>query len=191
MNTSQADPMSLTPADVVVDVQRASSLSDLPCDDDFTRWATAAVGDHRHEAEISLRIVDEDESQALNLQYRGKDKPTNVLSFPADIPPELGLPLLGDLVICAPVVAIEAEQQHKALSAHWAHMVVHGTLHLLGYDHIEDDEAELMENLETRIMAQLGFSDPYTQVETSPVETPDNESAQKVRNTTLSDGTDE
>ncbi|WP_295803619.1 rRNA maturation RNase YbeY [uncultured Microbulbifer sp.] len=167
---------------VALDVQRATTQSPLPSDEALTTWATAAVGEQRDCAEISLRIVDEAESQALNNQYRGKDKPTNVLSFPADIPAELGLPLLGDLVICAQVVAREAEQQHKALSAHWAHMVVHGTLHLLGYDHIEDDEAEIMENLETRILAQLGIADPY-----APIDEP----AQGVQITEHSNGTDE
>lgn len=186
MNKQQSESSQLGPADVFVDVQRATSQPDLPSDDDLARWAAAAVGVHRPEAEISLRIVDEDESQELNSQYRGKDKPTNVLSFPADIPEELGLPLLGDLVICAPVVALEAEQQHKALSAHWAHMVVHGTLHLLGYDHIDDDEAEIMENLETRILAQLGFDDPYT-----PIETPIIVPAQGAQAEKISDGTDE
>ena len=161
MNNNSSESQSRSPADVYLDVQRATSCSPLPTDADLAHWAAAAVGEHRAEAEISLRIVDEDESQALNSQYRGQDKPTNVLSFPADIPPELGLPLLGDLVICAQVVAREAEAQHKALSAHWAHMVVHGTLHLLGYDHIADDEAEIMENLETRILGSLGISDPY------------------------------
>jgi len=178
----RAQPEPLAPADITLDVQRASSHTSLPGDADLARWAAAAVGEHRREAEISLRIVDEDESQALNHQYRGKDKPTNVLSFPADIPPELGLPLLGDLVICAQVVAREAEQQHKALSAHWAHMVVHGTLHLLGYDHIEDDEAEIMENLETRILAGLGFDDPYR-----PIEMP----AQGAQAEKMTNGTDE
>nr|WP_010131240.1 rRNA maturation RNase YbeY [Microbulbifer agarilyticus] len=165
MNATLSESQSASPADIQLDVQRATSHSALPSDADLALWAAAAVGTHRAEAEISLRIVDEDESQALNRQYRGKDKPTNVLSFPADIPPELGLPLLGDLVICAQVVALEAEQQHKACSAHWAHMVVHGTLHLLGYDHIEDDEAEIMENLETRILAALGIDDPYQPIE--------------------------
>ena len=186
MNASQseqrAQPESLPPADITLDVQRATSYPSVPGDDDLARWAAAAVGDHRAEAEISLRIVDEEESQALNRQYRGKDKPTNVLSFPADIPPELGLPLLGDLVICAQVVAREAEQQHKALSAHWAHMVVHGTLHLLGYDHIEDDEAEIMESLETRILAGLGIDDPYR-----PLEEP----AQTAQAEKTTNGTDE
>ncbi|WP_325027392.1 rRNA maturation RNase YbeY [Microbulbifer pacificus] len=186
MNANQSDSSQREPAGVFIDVQRATRQTNLPADDDLARWATAAVGDHRPEAEISLRIVDEGESEALNSQYRGKSKPTNVLSFPADIPEELGLPLLGDLVICAPVVALEAEQQHKALNAHWAHMVVHGTLHLLGYDHIADDEAEIMENLETRIMLQLGFHDPYT-----PVDTSFDEPAQGAPVEKISDGTDE
>ncbi len=108
-----------------------------------------------------MRIVDEDESQQLNGQYRQKDKPTNVLSFPADLPEELQLPLLGDLVICAPVVAREAEDQNKALDAHWAHMLVHGTLHLLGYDHIDETDATEMEALETQIITELGFAPPY------------------------------
>ena len=110
---------------------------------------------------MTVRIVDEAESHALNLNYRGKDRPTNVLSFPFECPDEVELPLLGDLVICRQVVEREAQEQDKPLMAHWAHMVVHGSLHLLGYDHIEDDEAEEMESLETQIMTELGFADPY------------------------------
>jgi probable rRNA maturation factor len=117
--------------------------------------------DELNQAEVSVYIVDEAESQELNSQYRGKDKPTNVLSFPADIPEEVGVPLLGDLVVCAPVVEREAQEQGKTLNAHWAHMLVHGTLHLLGYDHLEDDEAEVMEALETRLVTQLHFPAPY------------------------------
>ncbi|MBB3059304.1 rRNA maturation RNase YbeY [Microbulbifer rhizosphaerae] len=148
--------------DLRLDVQRPSRCSGLPSDEQIAAWARAAIGDARESAELSVRIVDEDESLALNRRYRGKGKPTNVLSFPADLPEELGLPLLGDLVICAPVVAREADQQHKEPPAHWAHMVVHGTLHLLGYDHIEDADAEIMEGLETRLLEGLGFPDPYT-----------------------------
>ena len=110
---------------------------------------------------MTVRIVDEAESNELNLTYRGKDKPTNVLSFPFEAPPGLELPLLGDLVICRQVVEREAQEQGKPLMAHWAHMVVHGSLHLLGYDHIEDEEAEEMEALERDIMQELGFADPY------------------------------
>lgn len=152
--------------DVYLDVQRASRCTNLPPDEQIGRWVSAALEGHRDEAELSIRITDSEESQRLNHRYRGKDKPTNVLSFPADLPPGVPLPLLGDLVICAPVVAAEAEAQHKSLPAHWAHMVVHGTLHLLGYDHIEDHDAEIMEALEVRILAELGYPDPYQPLET-------------------------
>ncbi|BDX06261.1 rRNA maturation RNase YbeY [Planctobacterium marinum] len=111
--------------------------------------------------ELTVRIVEEQESQSLNDTYRGKDKPTNVLSFPFEQPPGLNLPLLGDLVVCQSVVAQEAKQQKKDISAHWAHMLVHGTLHLLGYDHINDQEAEEMERLEVHILNSLGIDDPY------------------------------
>ncbi|AWF82461.1 rRNA maturation RNase YbeY [Microbulbifer sp. A4B17] len=147
--------------DLTLDVQRASRCQDLPSDEAISSWVSNALHGHRNEAELSVRIVDESESQELNHQYRDKDKPTNVLSFPTDFPAELDLPMLGDLVICAPVVQLEAEQQSKSLSAHWAHMVVHGTLHLLGYDHIEDADAQVMESLETRLLANLGIADPY------------------------------
>lgn len=148
---------------LTLDVQHASSTDEpsLPSDDQLHSWALAALRNSMPEAELSIRIVNEDESQSLNLQYRGKDKPTNVLSFPCELPESVELPLLGDLVICAQVVEREAEQQGKKLFAHWAHMVVHGTLHLLGYDHIEDGEAEEMEALETQIMADLGYPNPY------------------------------
>ncbi|BBM02210.1 rRNA maturation RNase YbeY [Microbulbifer sp. GL-2] len=151
--------------DLTLDVQRASRCTYLPSDDDIRSWVIAALPAHRKEVELAVRIVDEDESQQLNHQYRGKDKPTNVLSFHTDFPAELNLPLLGDLVICAPIVQMEADQQGKSLPAHWAHMLVHGTLHLLGYDHIDDAEAEVMEQLETKLLAQLGFADPYTPLE--------------------------
>lgn len=148
-------------ADVHVDIQIASGSSEIPPQADLHKWAAAAIGDHREEAEISLRIVDSEEGTELNRQWRQKDGPTNVLSFPSDLPEELNLPLLGDLVICTPVVEREAREQKKTLQAHWAHMMVHGTLHLLGYDHIEEDEAEAMESLETAILQSLGFPDPY------------------------------
>lgn len=133
----------------------------LPEETLFSHWLTQAVTPFQPEAEVTIRIVDEEESQSLNSQYRGKDKPTNVLSFPFECPPGIELPLLGDLIICRQVVEREAQEQNKPLSAHWAHMVVHGSLHLLGYDHIEDDEAEEMESLETEIMIEMGFADPY------------------------------
>ncbi|MFC6632662.1 rRNA maturation RNase YbeY [Microbulbifer taiwanensis] len=159
--------MSHTLISLHLDVQRASRCTDLPSDDSIRNWVSAALTGRREVAELTVRIVDEDESRQLNSQYRGKDSPTNVLSFPAELPDDLDLPLLGDLVICAPVVAQETEEQHKALPAHWAHMVVHGTLHLLGYDHIEDSDAEVMEKLETGLLAGLGFADPYAPVDHS------------------------
>lgn len=147
---------------IFVDLQIATeNLEGLPTEDQIVQWATAAVQPEGDEVEMTVRIVDEAESHELNLTYRGKDRPTNVLSFPFECPDEVELPLLGDLVICRQVVEREAAEQGKPLMAHWAHMVVHGGLHLLGYDHIEDDEAEEMESLETQIMQGLGFDDPY------------------------------
>ena len=147
---------------MIIDLQIACEQeSGLPTAEQIEQWATAAVEPQSDEVEMTVRIVDEAESHALNLNYRGKDRPTNVLSFPFECPDEVELPLLGDLVICRQVVEREAQEQEKPLMAHWAHMVVHGSLHLLGYDHIEDDEAEEMESLETQIMTRLGFADPY------------------------------
>ncbi|HHE9434379.1 rRNA maturation RNase YbeY [Haemophilus influenzae] len=147
---------------VLVDLQIATeNIEGLPTEEQIVQWATAAIQPEGNEVEMTVRIVDEAESHELNLTYRGKDRPTNVLSFPFECPDEVELPLLGDLVICRQVVEREAVEQDKPLMAHWAHMVVHGSLHLLGYDHIEDDEAEEMESLETQIMQGLGFDDPY------------------------------
>ncbi|EGR0742246.1 rRNA maturation RNase YbeY [Vibrio cholerae] len=133
----------------------------LPSQAEFALWLSRTITPFQAQAEVTVRIVDEAESHALNLNYRGKDKPTNVLSFPFEAPPGIEMDLLGDLVICRQVVEREAIEQNKSLQAHWAHMVVHGSLHLLGYDHIEDDEAEEMESLETEIMQDMGFIDPY------------------------------
>nr|WP_311461155.1 rRNA maturation RNase YbeY [uncultured Aggregatibacter sp.] len=147
---------------MIIDLQIACEQeTGLPIAEQIEQWATAAVQPQSDEVEMTVRIVDEAESHALNLNYRGKDRPTNVLSFPFECPDEVELPLLGDLVICRQVVEREAQEQDKPVMAHWAHMVVHGSLHLLGYDHIEDDEAEEMESLETQIMTELGFADPY------------------------------
>ncbi len=148
---------------VHIDIAVATDGGGLPSHEQMERWITAALeaDASREEAEVSVCVVDDAESQELNHRYRGKDKPTNVLSFPADLPPELNLPLLGDLVVCAPVVEKEAAAQGKALEAHWAHMLVHGTLHLLGYDHIDPAEAEVMESLETRILTRLHYPAPY------------------------------
>lgn len=145
--------------DLAVEIRVTGAV--LPPQADLQRWIQAALPAARADAEVGLCIVDAAESQVLNLRYRGRDKPTNVLSFPADLPPGLDLPLLGDLVVCAPVVAREAAEQGKSPEAHWAHMLVHGTLHLLGYDHIDDADAEQMETLETDILTSLGYPDPY------------------------------
>ena len=148
-----------------IDVEVNSSSTKIPSLENIEHWiSTALHSDELNQAEVSVYIVDESESQELNSQYRGKNKPTNVLSFPADIPDEVGVPLLGDLVVCAPVVEREAQEQGKSLDAHWAHMLVHGTLHLLGYDHINDGEADVMEALETRLITQLHFPAPYSEI---------------------------
>ena len=145
-----------------LDVQIALDLPGLPAEADFRRWAEAALAgaDYQQDAELTLRIVNEAESAALNETYRHKQGPTNVLSFPFEAPPEIDSALLGDIVICAPVVLREAIVQGKTPEAHWAHLVAHGVLHLLGYDH-DETQAEAMEALEIRILAGLGFPDPY------------------------------
>ena len=147
---------------IELDLQLAvEQESGLPSEQDVQRWLDNAIQRFQADAEVTVRIVDNEESQALNRDYRGKDKPTNVLSFPFEAPPGIEMNLLGDLVICRQVVENEAKEQEKLLEAHWAHMVVHGSLHLLGYDHIEEDEAEEMESLETEIMLAMGYTDPY------------------------------
>ena len=147
---------------IELDLQLAvENENGLPSFDEFHRWLCSAIEKFQPQAEVTVRIVDEEESHQLNHEYRGKDKSTNVLSFPFEAPPGMEIDLLGDLIICRQVVEQEAKEQDKPLMAHWAHMVVHGSLHLLGYDHIEDDEAEEMESLETEIMQGMGFEDPY------------------------------
>ena len=147
----------------VVHVGYAVPRAGVPASASFARWVAAALhgARRRKSTEVAIRIVDADEGRNLNRDYRGKDYATNVLSFPAELPPGVDLPLIGDLAICAPVVAREAAEQGKKPRDHWAHLTVHGTLHLLGYDHIEDTEAEAMETLEKRILASLGIADPY------------------------------
>ena len=144
-----------------VDVQVACDEDDLPGRADLRAWARAAVGTLREDAELTIRIVDEAESARLNSSYRYKDGATNVLSFQFDAPAGVDLPLLGDIVICAPVVRREANEQSKSASSHWAHMVVHGALHLLGFDHARARDADEMEAMETRVLANLGFDNPY------------------------------
>lgn len=147
---------------IILDLQIVThENNDLPEEQDFQRWVNAAILPFQAEAELTIRLVDEAESRELNATYRHKDKSTNVLSFPFESPPEIKLPLLGDLVICCQVVQREAREQNKPLLAHWAHMTIHGCLHLLGYDHLTDEQAEEMETLETEILQTLGYSDPY------------------------------
>ncbi|EGV33123.1 metalloprotease ybeY [Thiorhodococcus drewsii AZ1] len=149
-----------------LDLQVATDCPDLPLPPQFERWAKAALVGRRERAAMTIRVVDPDEAAALNLQYRGRDYATNVLSFPFELPPGVAseasiADLIGDLVICADVVRREALEQGKEPLAHWAHMVVHGVLHLLDYDHITDEQADEMETLETDIMRGLGFAPPY------------------------------
>ena len=145
---------------IELDVQNATEFTPLPSKEQLENWVGLAL-QGREATELTIRLVDREESRTLNAQYRDKDTATNVLSFVAEVPDEVELPLLGDIVICAPLVAAEAEQQGKLPEHHWAHLVVHGVLHLLGYDHQEKHQAEEMEALETGLLAQLGISNPY------------------------------
>jgi probable rRNA maturation factor len=135
----------------------------LPSSVSFKRWATAAAWGRIRKADLAIRIVDNKEARSLNRHYRGKDYATNVLSFPAELPEGVTVPILGDLVICAPVVAKEAKEQGKALAAHYAHLTIHGVLHLLGLNHEDEREAVAMEQIERDILARLGLPDPYTE----------------------------
>jgi len=151
-----------------LDVQR--EVSALPGDEELFSWVNAALEFENYaDAELTIRFVSEDESAELNKQYRNKKGSTNILSFPFEVPAELDgeieLNLLGDLIICSDVVKKEAEQQNKSEIAHWAHMLVHGTLHLLGYDHLADADAAIMETKEIKILSKLGYSDPYREIE--------------------------
>jgi len=153
--------MATTP--VELGVSYAAPRRGVPTPASFRRWTEAAlvIARHRKPAELSIRVVGAREGRALNRQYRGKDYATNVLSFPVELPRGVTSPLLGDLVICAPVVVREAREQGKPPRNHYAHLTVHGVLHLLGYDHQNECDATLMETLETRILAELGIADPY------------------------------
>ncbi|MGR9013629.1 MAG: rRNA maturation RNase YbeY [Gammaproteobacteria bacterium] len=147
-----------------VEIQTVFESAGQPDQQHIQLWVDTALDDYGRDAEIVVRIVDEQESTELNEQYRHKQGPTNILSFPVDVPEGIDLNLLGDLVICAPVLENEALEQNKCLADHWAHIVVHGVLHLLGYDHIDDKEAELMENKEIEILNKLKINNPYTEV---------------------------
>jgi len=144
-----------------IDVQYAIMAAGIPAAATLRNWVGRALQGRRPDAELALRIVDEAEMTALNRRYRGKDGPTNVLSFPYEPLPGVETGQLGDIVICAPVVAAEAQIQGKPLEAHWAHMVMHGVLHLLGYDHHTEAQAQEMEGLETRLLGGLGLPAPY------------------------------
>lgn len=145
---------------VTLDLQSATSATTLPSEADLRGWIQQGwLGDA--DTEVTLRIVDAPEGRELNRDYRGKDYATNVLSFPFEAPPGVELGLLGDLVVCAGVVEHEASEQGKTAQAHWAHLVIHGMLHLQGYDHQDTDDAETMEQLEIRLLAGLGIPDPY------------------------------
>lgn len=154
--------MTRGPVQCDVSVSYGLARKGVPAPSSFKRWAEAACRGRIKRADIAIRIVDRKEGQTLNRHYRGKDYATNVLSFPAELPEGVHLPLLGDLVICAPVVASEAAAQGKPLNAHYAHMTIHGVLHLLGLDHENTREADAMEAIERALLADFGFSDPYS-----------------------------
>ncbi|OKY27480.1 MULTISPECIES: rRNA maturation RNase YbeY [Thalassotalea] len=145
----------------LVDLQIACNKNNLPLPAEFQTWVDTALSHVKNSYELTIRLVDEAESQQLNHQYRDKDKPTNVLSFPFEVPDGVDINLLGDLIICTSVVETEAKQQQKPLNHHWAHMVIHGCLHLLGYDHISSEEAQEMETIEIEKLATLGINNPY------------------------------
>ena len=154
-----------------LDLDLAYESAGLPSSDAIQHWIERTIDSQskhpaaKEDAEISIRIVDKAEISELNQQYRNKVGPTNVLSFPCDLPEGVDVPLLGDIVISAPTVSEEAQAQSKTELAHWAHLLVHGTLHLLGYDHITDEEATEMEQLEIQILQAFGYPDPYAPVQ--------------------------
>ena len=157
--------MTKGPTRLDVAVGYAAPRAGIPAATSFRQWVAAALAGRIREADLAIRIVDEKEGRSLNHHYRGKDYATNVLSFPAELPEGLPkgvkLPLLGDLVLCSPVIAREAREQGKPLRAHYAHLTVHGALHLLGWDHEDAREADAMEQLERQILAGIGLPDPY------------------------------
>jgi probable rRNA maturation factor len=143
-----------------LDLQIATEEA-TPSEEMFEQWVAAALAHRKDDTELTVRVVDAEESHGLNYQYRGKDNSTNVLSFPFETLEHVNLPLIGDVVICAPIVIKEAEEQEKSVESHWAHLTIHGILHLLGYDHVEQDDAEAMESMEVKILQKMGYSNPY------------------------------
>lgn len=155
----------------MIDLQNMTDSEQIPSAEDFESWVRTALeleGSQLEQPELTIRVVSAEESQQLNHDYRDKDKPTNILSFPFEAPEMLPkdalAELLGDLVICETVMKAEALQQNKLESSHWAHLVVHGVLHLLGHDHMEPEQADAMESLEIAILKKLGIDDPYVEV---------------------------
>jgi len=146
---------------ITLDLQIACKNNKIPTENQFQLWVNTALKPYNKSFELTVRIVELQESQQLNQQYRDKDKPTNVLSFPFEVPDGIELDLLGDLVVCASVVEQEAQQQNKTIQSHWAHMIIHGCLHLLGYDHISELEAQEMEGLEVKLLSSLNIENPY------------------------------
>lgn len=147
-----------------VEIQRVFEISSVPASTRMSEWASAVMADRVEDSELVIRVVGIEESSALNQQYRKKKGPTNVLSFSYEKSDTVPMETFGDLVICASVVEKEAAEQKKSLDAHWAHMIVHGVLHLLGYDHIEEADALEMEALEQAILGGMGFPNPYREV---------------------------
>lgn len=146
---------------IEVAVQYATDWPDLPDENQLKLWVKAALKGLKENSVLTIRIVDEDEGTQLNERWRKSQGPTNVLSFSHEGEPEIAPDLLGDIVVCAPVVAKEAKEQNKDIDAHWAHMVIHGVLHLNGFDHIKPEDADTMENLEIKILEELNYNNPY------------------------------
>lgn len=147
---------------VSVEVQYAANDMNAPGEENFQQWSAIIPVKNNDQQEASIRIVEEDEIAELNMRFRKKVGSTNVLAFPAEYPPGVELNFIGDIVICAPVVIKQAQEQGKSVESHWAHMMLHGILHLQGYDHIEAQDAEIMEALEVQFMTKLGYPNPYT-----------------------------
>lgn len=149
----------------IVDIQIESQSKQLPSTDQFQAWVDTVLVHDDEDSDVVIRIVDEAEMIQFNQQYRQKEGTTNILSFPFDVPDEVESSLLGDLLVCAPVIEKEALLQNKKLAHHWSHMIIHGVLHLLGYDHINDDEAQEMEALEIKMLSTIDIANPYQEKE--------------------------
>ena len=144
-----------------LEIQRACYHAKIPSDAKFHGWSESAIAGRTDKTELNIRIVEEHEMAALNSQYRGENKATNVLSFPFDAVTPEPMPILGDIVICAPIAFKEAEEQDRSVESYWAHLVVHGILHLLGYAHEKDTDAKIMESLESEILVNMNYPTPY------------------------------